>query len=661
MADIAKLQIIVDSSQVKAANQNLQNFSRTSGTAERSAGRLSKAMGALSRVIIPLMAAFSAGTIVRAADEMTLLQARVKQSTRDVKEFSTAWKGLVQIGAATGQLAAGVEIFQRLSFSRAEIQATNQEMLQFTETVQKFGVVSGASSTALKAGLTQLGQALSSDVARAEEFNSIMENIPVVGKAIADELDITTGQLRRLVIEGEVLSKDVFAAILNQTEKARQQYEDIPLTVGRATDQLIFQVKQLAFSFDEVTGATSILASFISKITEAVKALNVLVRVVGFAFQEVATRGAAFLLDRINRIIDGVNSINRGLSKIPGVNIGEVSRIGGGQAGEDTFATEANAMTKERIQGLVDEINTLFPAQEQLGNSTRQISQDYQKLAQNLSDTKNKMSEAEKAAKKQADQIKKVTEELEFNIAQLTRTNLEQAIYNNLRAAGVERDTEAGQRIEELTRRYEGLSETLDRQKQFTDSLADSFVDFFDSASTGAESFGDALGNLARSLQKVIYEFYVLQPLKDALTGGSSGGGGGLLGGIISGIGGFFGGGGVTASSFAATQAANVGTGLFGPGFATGGSFTVGGTGGTDSTQVAFRATPGEMVNITRPGQSQGGNVTYNIDARGAAPGVEEKIKAVLMEVRRVDKSIEPRAVGAVRDVNRRNPKYMDK
>lgn len=38
------------------------------------------------------------------------------------------------------------------------------------------------------------------------------------------------------------------------------------------------------------------------------------------------------------------------------------------------------------------------------------------------------------------------------------------------------------------------------------------------------------------------------------------------------------------------------------PGFSTGGSFKVGGSGGVDSKLVQFRATPGEMVNIRRPG-----------------------------------------------------------
>jgi hypothetical protein len=41
------------------------------------------------------------------------------------------------------------------------------------------------------------------------------------------------------------------------------------------------------------------------------------------------------------------------------------------------------------------------------------------------------------------------------------------------------------------------------------------------------------------------------------------------------------------------------------PGFATGGSFLVGGRGGTDSALVAFRATPGERVTVSPPGQGE--------------------------------------------------------
>jgi hypothetical protein len=58
--------------------------------------------------------------------------------------------------------------------------------------------------------------------------------------------------------------------------------------------------------------------------------------------------------------------------------------------------------------------------------------------------------------------------------------------------------------------------------------------------------------------------------------------------------------------------------------FATGGSFTVGGSGGVDRTPVGFMATRGEQVTVTPPGRSAGGGVVVNQTINGGtfmAPG----------------------------------------
>jgi hypothetical protein len=84
--------------------------------------------------------------------------------------------------------------------------------------------------------------------------------------------------------------------------------------------------------------------------------------------------------------------------------------------------------------------------------------------------------------------------------------------------------------------------------------------------------------------------------------------------------------------------------GLFG--FADGGSFTVGGAGGTDSQTVAFRATPGEHVSVSTPEQmKRGGGDTYVIDARGAD---KEGLRRLETMIQQVNGSVEHRAVGAV-------------
>lgn len=81
------------------------------------------------------------------------------------------------------------------------------------------------------------------------------------------------------------------------------------------------------------------------------------------------------------------------------------------------------------------------------------------------------------------------------------------------------------------------------------------------------------------------------------------------LGSLFSGLSSLFGGGGSAGND--ASTAATIG-------FASGGSFQVGGNGGTDSQLVQFRASPNERVTVSTPGQqSSGGSVimqnTYNI------------------------------------------------
>jgi len=64
------------------------------------------------------------------------------------------------------------------------------------------------------------------------------------------------------------------------------------------------------------------------------------------------------------------------------------------------------------------------------------------------------------------------------------------------------------------------------------------------------------------------------------------------------------------------------------PGLQAGGSFQVGGAGALDSQLVAFRASPGEMVNVNRPGETRGVGETIRIDlnpSEGWVAGVADQ------------------------------------
>ena len=98
-------------------------------------------------------------------------------------------------------------------------------------------------------------------------------------------------------------------------------------------------------------------------------------------------------------------------------------------------------------------------------------------------------------------------------------------------------------------------------------------------------------------------------------------------------------------------------------GFATGGSFMVGGPGGTDKTPVGFMATRGERVTIETPDQQRrgdGSGVTIYQDFRGVNGSTEVR-RAVAEAMAQAAPVIVGQAEMRVRDGAARNPRYFQR
>jgi hypothetical protein len=102
------------------------------------------------------------------------------------------------------------------------------------------------------------------------------------------------------------------------------------------------------------------------------------------------------------------------------------------------------------------------------------------------------------------------------------------------------------------------------------------------------------------------------------------------------------------------------GGGLKLPGFAGGGSFNVGGSGGTDSQLVAFKASPNERVSVTKPGQGIGGGITLSMPITISADGADPaQLSRLVGEVQSLKRELPSRVVAAVRDAKNRLEKGL--
>lgn len=179
--------------------------------------------------------------------------------------------------------------------------------------------------------------------------------------------------------------------------------------------------------------------------------------------------------------------------------------------------------------------------------------------------------------------------------------------------------------------------------------------EMFTQAIFRAKGFKDALGNVLERMAELIFQVKVLDPLLNKLFSinpatGASTGGGGILGSIFGAIGGLFGG-----SSAIGVVGAGTGVGGFGipliAGFASGGQVS-GGVPimvGEKGPEYFVPNTSGRI--IPNGGMGTKATFVFNVDARGADAGIEQRVYKVLRETAPV---IVDNAVAKMIDLQRR-------
>ncbi len=235
--------------------------------------KVSSSFSALGRVIA---AAFSFEVIRRALtmiDGMTRLKGRVDNLTKSQKESNKLFRDLIQLSNEMGIAVADVtQVFQRFSLVKDVIGANNKQILQFTENIQKLGIVSGATGQEITSTSIQIGQAISNNfTSAAQEINSINEQLPAVARAVEKSLGLIPGSFKKAVTEGQVSAKQFFNAILEETDNIEAKFKNLPVTIARATTEFSNNLAVALSDIDDIAGTSKFITE---NIREASKLLQ---------------------------------------------------------------------------------------------------------------------------------------------------------------------------------------------------------------------------------------------------------------------------------------------------------------------------------------------------------------------------------------------------
>lgn len=209
------------------------------------------------------------------ADNMTQLQARIKRLTGDAETAKETFNSLTNIASTTGaSLSDTTKLWETLTSSLKEAGATNAQVLNLTDTLQKIGRIGGSSTEEMANALRQFGQSIASGTIRAEEFNSILEQMPELARQIAAGLGISMGELRARMLDGKLTAEDALNAIQDRTSVVNAEFAKLPRSISQATGSLETSFAKMIASINDATGASSAFVSVIDSITSAINRLT---------------------------------------------------------------------------------------------------------------------------------------------------------------------------------------------------------------------------------------------------------------------------------------------------------------------------------------------------------------------------------------------------
>ncbi|HAV1653054.1 TPA: tape measure protein [Enterobacter hormaechei subsp. xiangfangensis] len=243
--------------------------------ADNSASKMSMAISKVSAAISVALIVEWGRAFLSAADSMNQLNARIERLTGSADSASNTMQGLKRISSATGgSIQDTARLWETLSTALRDTGASNGQIIQLTETLQKIGSIGGSSSDEMANALRQFGQSISSGTVRAEEFNSILEQMPELARQIAAGMGVSIGELRQLMLDGKLTAEDALNAIQKQTSSVNAEFDKLPRTLSQANTALTNSFLTMVDDINQATEASNGMVLVIDSLAVAIGRLT---------------------------------------------------------------------------------------------------------------------------------------------------------------------------------------------------------------------------------------------------------------------------------------------------------------------------------------------------------------------------------------------------
>ncbi len=188
------------------------------------------------------------------ADELNSLQEMRNQLanvTSSTEELTQAQDALLRVAKETRTpFEDTVQVFARVKRATQELGVSSAEAIRIVKTLNEALVIGGASGQERRSTIYQFTQALASGRLGGDELRSLLENAPVLTRAIADHMGVSIGQLRALGKAGKLTTRELVEALRDYAKGADEAFGKTTPTIQQALSVLRISVDEALLSFD---------------------------------------------------------------------------------------------------------------------------------------------------------------------------------------------------------------------------------------------------------------------------------------------------------------------------------------------------------------------------------------------------------------------------
>ena len=227
-----------ESIEIHITENGARRVIRAFGDIRRSAGAAASGVSALNTALAALAGVMGVSKLMQWADRWATANGMIKTVTHSTEEYKTAQKELFEVAQRTRTgLAEMADLYGRVARASDGLGMSQKDTMQFTESVGKALVVQGRSTAQVSGALLQLGQLMTGNKVQAQEYNSLIDQTPVILNAVAQGWKggaITVAELTARVKASTVTTKEFYDAFMAGAPMLEEQFAKMPLTFGQA-------------------------------------------------------------------------------------------------------------------------------------------------------------------------------------------------------------------------------------------------------------------------------------------------------------------------------------------------------------------------------------------------------------------------------------------